>query len=73
LFVYFMVFNATFNHMSVISCRHFIMFVCLFIWWCLTPLSIIFKLYRVDILLCFFVCLFYGVEIWLKVALNTIK
>ena len=30
---------------------HFIMFVCLFILWCLTPLSIIFQLYRVDILL----------------------
>jgi hypothetical protein len=61
LFVYLMVFNATFNHISVISCWHFIIFVCLFIWWCLTPLSIIFQLYRVDILLCLFVCLFDGV------------
>ena len=61
LFVYLMVFNATFNHISVILCWHFIMFVCLFILWCLTPLSIIFQLYRVDILLCLFVCLFYGV------------
>ena len=37
---------------------HFIIFACLFNWWCLTPLSIIFQLYRVDILICLFVFLF---------------
>jgi formate-dependent nitrite reductase membrane component NrfD len=43
--VWLMVFNTTFNNISVISWRS-ILLVCLFVWWCLMPLSTIFQLYR---------------------------